>query len=91
VHNYGTMSDDQFTKLFKYMQENFAQVRAEMNTEFTKVREDIDLLYRLVDADLKQRETDEQERLIMGHQLTRHEQWFDQLAKKTKTRLLPER
>jgi hypothetical protein len=81
------MSDDQFMKLFKYMQENFAQVRAEID----KVKASVNQVYNLVDADLKLRETDEQERLIMSYQLSRHEQWFDQLAKKTKTRLSPER
>jgi len=66
------MDDDQFKKLFKYMQEEFGQVRVDMEV----LKKDINRLYTLVDQDLKRKETDEQERLVMGHQLDRHEDWI---------------
>lgn len=82
----GTMSDDQFTKLFKYMHTEFSHLREEMGTTNRK----IDVVYELLDADIKKRETDEQERIIINHQLDRYVGWFKQLAKRTNTRLVPE-
>lgn len=79
------MSDDQFAKLFKYMTERFDKLDAQ---KADKV--DIDRFYALLDADLTQRETDEQERRFMARQLDRHHSWIGQLAKTTKTKLAPE-
>jgi len=59
------MSDDQFTKLFKYMAERFDNV----DKQFASVAERFDSLEKLTDKVLKNQEIDEDERLVMGHQL----------------------
>jgi hypothetical protein len=82
------MSDDQFTKLFKYMQDEFAKIHAELDTKASRAQ--VDTVYELLDHDLKQRERDEQERLAMGHQLDRHEGWITRLADQANTKLVPE-
>lgn len=70
------MSDDRFTKLFKYMQEEFAAIRAEQ----TKMHGTVQQVYNTVDQVLKNQETDQQERLATNHQLDRHEAWIEQAA-----------
>lgn len=82
----GTMSDDQFTKLFVYIQKEFGGVREEMGVMHKR----IDSVYHLLDQNLKRRETDEQERLFMSRQLSRHEGWFKQIAKHIRLKLAPE-
>lgn len=81
-----TMRDDQFTRLFKYMQE----FRQDIQGEFAKVNSRIDTLHGAVDALQKQSETHEQERLFTSHQVDRHESWIKQLAKQSKTKRKPE-
>lgn len=78
------MSNDEFTKLFKYIQKEFQRVHARLDVHDTK----FDQIYGLLDADLKVKETDEQERLIMGHQIKRQAGWIEQLAEKTGTKLV---
>ena len=80
------MSHDEFTKLFKYMQQEFDKVHAKLALHDEK----FDQIYGLVDADLKAKETDEQERLIIGHQIDRQTGWIKQLAAKTRIKLVPE-
>lgn len=75
------MSHDEFTKLFTYMQANFTELRKEMDDRFRNVDKKFDQIYGLLDAHIKWRETDEQERLAMASQLDRHEAWITQLAK----------
>ena len=77
------MSDDQFTKLFKYMQ----QIERDMHDGFARVDQNFDRVYGLLDTHIKQMETLGQEQLVIGHQLTRHEKWIDQLARKTDSQL----
>ena len=86
AHTFRTMSDDQFTKLFKYIQE----FRNEMHREVARIDARFDDIYGLLDEDLKRRETDEQERLLINHQLNRHVGWFKQLATHTDAKLTPE-
>ena len=83
--------DKQFLLHFIRIEERFTE--AQTNTEDLRLemRVKFDQLYALVDSDIKQREKDEQEWLIMGHQLSRHEQWFDQLAEEARVRLNPSR
>ncbi|HSX29390.1 MAG TPA: hypothetical protein VLE73_02410 [Candidatus Saccharimonadales bacterium] len=80
------MSNDQFSKLFTYMQ----TIKADIDAVETRLKTDINRVYNLVDADLKQREIDEQERLATNHQLDRHQRWLQELARKTDTRLSTE-
>lgn len=77
------MQEDQFTKLFTYMQDEFANLREEIN----HVRSDVQRVYGVVDAIKKEKETDHQERLMMTHQVDRHQDWIEQLAKKTDVKL----
>jgi hypothetical protein len=81
-HNWSTMSDDQFTKLFKYMQ----QMRIEINEEFHGLHQDIERIYDLIDGLLKRSETDYQERLAMGNQLDRPEHWINRAATKLRVK-----
>jgi hypothetical protein len=83
AHTGRRMSEDQFTKLFTYMQDQFKELRSEMGD----MHADIQRVYEVVDSVLKNQETDQQERLIVSHQLDRHEGWIKQLAKKAETRL----
>jgi hypothetical protein len=68
--NYSTMSHDEYTKLFKYMQQGFAEIRE----EFNKIYEQFDRFYGTFDNHEKRLETGKQERLVQNAQLDRHEQ-----------------
>ena len=46
------MSDDQFTKLFKYMQ----TIRSEFDSKHDSLKAAVDRVYDLIDADLKRLE-----------------------------------
>lgn len=72
------MSEDEFTRLFKYMTERFDKV----DEQFSKVANRFDGLEKMLDKVLKNQEMDEEERLIMGHQLERLDRWTHELAKK---------
>ena len=72
------MSDDQFTKLFNYMTERFDNV----DKQFAQVADRFSSLEGLADKILKNQEIDEEERLVMGHQLERLDRWTHELAKK---------
>lgn len=72
------MSQDEFTKLFKHMSERFDKVDA----QFTKVAGRFDSLEKLIDKVIKNQEIDEEERLVMGHQLDRLDRWTHELADK---------
>jgi DNA-binding transcriptional regulator/RsmH inhibitor MraZ len=76
------MHDDQFIKLFKYMQDEFAKIHAELADKAS--RSQVETVHRLLDDNLNKRERDEQERLAMSRQLDRHKDWITQLADKTK-------
>ncbi len=72
------MSQDEFTKLFKYMSERFDTVDA----QFSKVTSRFDGLEKMVDKVIKNQDIDGDERLIMGHQLDRLDRWVHDLADK---------
>jgi len=59
------MSHDEFTRLFKHMQE----FRQEMRQEFAKVYQQFDRIYGVLDNHEKRLETAEQERLALNAQL----------------------
>jgi ferritin len=72
------MSDDQFTKLFTYMEKRFDDVDrrfAEVDRQFAQVMGALDHLFKAQDKH-------EQERLAMIRQLDRHEQWIEAAAPK---------
>ena len=72
------MSEDQFTKLFKYVEE----FRAEMNQKLDEKASASDMKMVLISLDsvLKSQEINDDERLVMGHQLERLDKWVHQLA-----------
>lgn len=72
------MSPDEFTKLFRYMTERFDKI----DTQFAAQAARFDKLETLIDQVLKQQEIDEEERLVMGHQLDRLDRWVHELADK---------
>ena len=74
------MSADEFTKLFKYMEKRFDQIDKTLETKADKL--DVERLLKAVDAFAKRQEVDEEERLVMCHQLERLDQWVHQLAAK---------
>ena len=78
----GTMTHDQFTKLFAYMQKRFDTLEAQLETKASV--EQVDRLHNTVEALAKRTETDEQERLVMGEQLRRHSEWIERAAKQLK-------
>ena len=76
MHNAFAMSEDQFLKLFKYIEKRFDAVDKKFDSNDTR----FDQVMSALDSILKQNETTEQERLITNHQLDRHEQWIEKAA-----------
>lgn len=74
------MSTDEFTRLFKYMEERFDRIDKTLEQKAEK--RDIEHILSAIDALAKRQEIDEEERLVMGHQLERLDQWVHQLAAK---------
>ncbi len=74
------MSEDEFTKLFKHMNERFDVIDNKLGNAATK--DDINLILNRLDSIEKQLEISEEERLVMGHQLDRLNRWVQELADK---------
>ena len=72
------MSEDQFIKLFAYMERRFNELDRKIDGKADKIV--VDRIWSSVDGIAKELETDRQERTFMLHQLARHEKWFAQLA-----------
>ena len=74
------MSDDQFRKLFKYVEE----MRAEMNARFdaTADRSQVDRLQVAVDRIASRLDTDDTERTALTSQIDRHEVVLRRVTKK---------
>lgn len=82
----GTMSEDEFIRLFNYLQ----KLEQKNQREHELTRGEIQKVYSYLDSVIKQQEIHEQERLFANHQIDRHEGWIKQLAVSTKTKLVPE-
>jgi uncharacterized coiled-coil DUF342 family protein len=77
------MSEDQFTKLFTYMQKEFGHVRADIQT----VREDVIETKGAV-AELGGQIRDyHQEFLMLGRKVDRLERWVHEIAQKADVKL----
>jgi vacuolar-type H+-ATPase subunit D/Vma8 len=74
------MSHDEFTKLFKYVE----QMRSEMNKRFDEAasKADVEAILKGLDSIEKLLEISDDERLVMGHQLDRLNRWVQELANK---------
>lgn len=70
--------DDQFTKLFQYMERRFQVVEERLDK--TALKEDVDRLANAVDAFARRMEVYDHERLALGNQVDRHERWHHQTA-----------
>jgi len=74
------MSQDEFTKLFQYMTERFDKIDKALEEKADKA--DMKRVFELLDKVIKQQEIDNDERLIMGHQLDRLDRWVHEVADK---------
>ena len=79
------MSEDQFTKLFKYVQIRFDELNAKLDTKADKAQ--TEKIYELVDGIASNLIDTTDEQAMVNH---RHEQWITQLAKNTGAKLVPE-
>ena len=79
------MSEDEFTKLFKYISKRFDLVEKRLERAATK--DDFNYLANAVDAFAKQSETYMREMLALGHKVDRSEQWILKVAKATSVKL----
>lgn len=71
------MSDDQFDKLFKYMERRFRSV----DNRFEAMDKKFNSMIGLLDASAKRMEIFEHELLALGHISDRHQKWHYQTAK----------
>lgn len=79
------MSEDEFTRLFKYMQSEFKQIHEQLGQ--TATREGLNNLTGAVDAYAKQSELYMQEMLSLGNKVDRLEQWILKVAEATGVKL----
>ncbi len=78
------MAEDEFTKLFTYMQGEFKKI----NERFDATDMRIDRLTNAVDAYAKQTETYMEEMLALSHKVDRLERWILKVAEATGVKLL---
>ena len=83
-----TMSHDECTRLFNYMERRFNALEAKVDRRADSAQ--VESIIGTLDHVLKVLETHDQELLFIKLQLTRHEGWFKQLAGNTGTILDPE-
>ena len=79
------MSEDEFTKLFKYV----ARIEKKLDalTENVATKDEVNNLTNAIDAYAKQTETYMQEMLALGHKVDRLEQWILKVAEATGVKL----
>lgn len=79
------MSEDEFTKLFKYVQ----RIEKKLDTlaESVATKQELNILTNAVDAYAKQSETYMQEMLSLGNKVDRLEQWILKVAEATGVKL----
>lgn len=74
------MSTDEFTRLFNYMTERFDKIDKVLETKANDA--DLQTSLGLLDTLTKRQEISDDERLVMGHQLTRLHDWVEEAAKR---------
>jgi hypothetical protein len=80
------MKNDEFTKLFKYMQGEFKKVNDRLEQTVTK--EELNQLTNAVDGYAKQSEIYMQEMLALAHKVDRLERWIMKIAESTGVKLV---
>ena len=79
------MNEDDFTKLFSYMQDGFDKINLHLEKAVTK--DELNLLTNAVDAYAKKVDDYTQEMLMLAHKVDRLEKWITQIAAKTGVKL----
>jgi hypothetical protein len=74
------MSEDEFTRLFKYMTERFDKIDKALEEKASK--DDMQRVLGLLDEVARRVEISDDERLVIGHQLDRLDRWTHALANK---------
>lgn len=74
------MNDDQFDKLFRYMQAMKTELSGEMADLKAELKSDLSSVQSTLDRHSKFLEDDEVERLSLGKQVDRHEDWISRAA-----------
>jgi len=74
------MKEDEFTKLFKYMTERFDKIEQKLDSKSSEV--DMKKVLNILDNLSKQQEISDDERLVIGYQLSRLDKWTHDLAAK---------
>lgn len=74
------MSTDEFTKLFNYMTARFDKIDKVLETKANS--NDLQTALGLLDTLAKRQEISDDERLVMGHQLTRLHEWVEAAAER---------
>jgi uncharacterized coiled-coil DUF342 family protein len=77
------MSEEDFTKLYRYFDKRFSEVEK----QFEKVHDDNNKTLNAVDAYAKQAETYMQEMLALAHKVDPLEQWIMKVAEATGVKL----
>ena len=76
------MSQDEFTKLFTYMTQQFDAVHADLAETRQEFREKMDGIHNQLDALHGKADIDDTERLVISKQLHQHEDWIEQAGEK---------
>ena len=79
------MSEDEFTRLFKYMQAEFKSVHEELAQ--TAKKDSLNQLVETLDAFLKRVEDAEVNDVARDAQIARMERWIETIAQKTGVKL----
>jgi len=79
------MSNDEFTKLFKYVEKRLDVIETKLDTKASK--QDVDTLTSSVDGYSKKADDYMQELLSLAHKVDRMEKWIHQIAEKTGVKL----
>lgn len=74
------MSQDEFTKLFNYMVKRFDEAAATSAAEFAEIRSGMDDIRNTLDSLHAKADIDDTERLVLGHQVERHDTWIEKAA-----------
>lgn len=74
------MNNNDFTKLFKYIQEFRTEVNVKLDDKASN--KDMQTVLNLLDSLARRQEISDDERLVMGHQLDRLDRWTHELANK---------
>jgi hypothetical protein len=81
-----SQDDDQWTKLFAYLEERFDGVHAEIQD----VRDEVNGLRNTLDGIANRLDHDDTERTAMSSKLDRHGRWITQLADHSQVKLEPQ-